>query len=382
MEFGLFMMPEHFPWDNWHVSWHQDLEEVVNAENLGFDEFWIGEHHSDNYEPVPSPEIMIAMAAAMTKRIKLGTGVINLPYHNDPFLVAERMAYLDNMIKGRLIYGFGGGALPSDYALFNLPREEARPRLDESIEIIRKLLTSREPQSWNGRHYKGENRKLMIGPYKGKDPHFGMAGLTSLSTYEYCGKHGWDALSIYFTPPKFTNNPAPSLCDMGKAMSSAAEAAGRDPLEARRNWKIVRECYVHPKGREAALDEIRAGVANSYDTYLFKVGLRPFMKIDINDPDEKVDLEYMAKNVQWIVGNPQECVDQIHHLYEEVGGFGTLIINNRDWVLQQEKRRSLELFARYVMPRLSGLEIGRKEQRYMGRDFPAPLPPELGGPAR
>lgn len=381
MRFGIFMMPEHFPWDNWHVAWQRDFEEIVNAENLGFDEFWIGEHHSANQEPVPVAELMIAMAAVMTKRIKLGTGTLNLPYHNDPFLVAERMAFLDNLIGGRLIYGFGGGALPSDQVLFNLSKEEIRPRLDESVEIVRKLLETREPISYNGRYYKGENRKLMIGPYKGK-AQCGMAGLTSLGSYEYCGRHGWDALSVYFTPAKFDNNPVPSLADMGNAVVAAAKAAGRDPVEARSKWKIVRECYVHPDGRQAALEEIRAGVRNSYDGYLFKIGLKPLMKMDRNEPDEVVTLEYMAKNVQWIVGNPQECIDQVHELYEAVGGFGTLIINNRDWVLQQQKRRSVELFARYVMPALEGLEVGQGRQRYMGRDFPDPLPPELGGRTR
>ena len=379
MRFGLFQMPEHYPWDNMHVSWKRDMEDIVFVENLGFHEAWIGEHHTGYYENVPAPDIVIATVATMTKRILLGTGTMNLPYHSDPFLLAERMAFLDNIIEGRLIYGFGGGALPDDQKLFNLTREEIRPRINESIEVIRQLLTTREPVTWNGKFSKGENRKLMIGPYMGK-AHFGMAGLTSLVTYDYCGKHGWDALSVHVVPPTYKNNKVvPSLRDQGMAMENAAKAAGRDPLEARRNWKVVREVYVHPEGRKAALDEIRAGVNNSYFGYTTKL-FGALMKQDSNEPEENIDLEYMADNVQWIVGNPQECVDAIHKVYEAVGGFGTLMINNRDWVQRDKKLRSLEMFARYVMPRVEGLEVGEREQRYLGRDFPAPLPLEHGGP--
>ena len=90
------------------------------------------------------PEFMIAKASAVTTRIRLGTGVINLPYQ-DPFLVAERLAFLDHLTHGRLEYGFGGGELPTDQALFQLDRSEASPRTNEALEIIWQLLTSEEP---------------------------------------------------------------------------------------------------------------------------------------------------------------------------------------------------------------------------------------------
>ena len=90
MKFGIFSMPEHVPWSNWTLSYDIDLEKIKIAEFLGFDEFWMGEHHAGGYENVPTPEFQIARASAVTSRIRLGTGTVNLPYH-DPFVVAERL---------------------------------------------------------------------------------------------------------------------------------------------------------------------------------------------------------------------------------------------------------------------------------------------------
>ena len=89
MKFGLFLMPEPFPWSNWTLSYDLKLEEIVYAERFGYDEVWVGEHHTGAYENIPAPDIFIAKASALTSRIGLGTGTINLPYH-DPFMVAER----------------------------------------------------------------------------------------------------------------------------------------------------------------------------------------------------------------------------------------------------------------------------------------------------
>ncbi|HEY9414802.1 MAG TPA: LLM class flavin-dependent oxidoreductase, partial [Pseudonocardia sp.] len=139
MRFGLFAMPEHPPIENWTLSYDRDIDDIVLAEKLGFSEYWIGEHHTGGYENVPVPEYMIAKASALTSRIRLGTGVINLPYQ-DPFQVAERLAFLDHLTHGRLEYGFGGGGLPTDQALFGLDRSEAAPRTTESLEIVWQLL--------------------------------------------------------------------------------------------------------------------------------------------------------------------------------------------------------------------------------------------------
>lgn len=357
MRFGVFTMPEHFPWDQQTLSFQRDIDEMVLAEKLGFDEYWIGEHHSGWYENVPVPEYMIAKASAVTHRIQLGTGVVNLPYH-DPFQVAERLAFLDHLVHGRLIYGFGAGGLPTDWALHNMDGEVMRPRMRESLDIIRRLTEAREPISYEGEFWQGQDREIQVRPYKGRNPEFALAGLTGVSSFELAGAHGWGSLSVHFTPPKFENNP--SFVDLeghAAALEASARGAGRDPVAARRQWRLVRECFV-AEDRESAVRQIRAGVKQSYD-YLISLGLGPLMKLDEAMDDSELTLDWMIDNGWWLVGSPDDVVARVKELYERLGGFGTLVLNSRDWGTTDTMARSLEMFARYCIPALEGLEVGR-----------------------
>jgi len=347
MRFGLFVMPEPFPWSNWTVSYDLKLEEITKAERYGFDEVWIGEHHTGAYENIPSPELFIAKASALTSRIQLATGTINLPYH-DPFLVAERMAFLDHLCHGRLIYGFGGGGLPSDKALFRLPAEEATPRLHEALDIIEALYATTEPIDHVGKFWSFERRRIQVRPYQER-PVFAIAGMTGTHNFALCGERGYAPLSIYFTPLRIEDNPGvPDLLALAAAMTGAAEAAGRDPAEVRGRWRICREMYVSDS-RNAAMAEIRDGLRRSYD-YLFKLGLGPLMKRDAAMGDPELTFEWLVDNIPWIIGSPKDCIRQLHELDEEVGGFGTLLINSREWLTTDRWYRSLELVGRYVMP--------------------------------
>jgi limonene 1,2-monooxygenase len=360
MQFGIFIMPEHAPWENWTLSYDRDIAHIVKAEQLGFDEFWVGEHHTGAFENVPVPEYMIAKASAVTHRIRLGTGTVNLPYQ-DPFLVAERLAFLDHLTHGRLEYGFGGGGLPTDKALFELPAEEATPRTNEALDIIEQLLTATEPLSYDGRFWQLHDRQLQVRPYQ-KHPPFAIAGLTSTNNFAICGERGWKPLSIYFTPIQIDDNPGvPDLQAHAEAMTTAAQKAGRDVDEARRLWRITREVYVSDD-RNSAMAEIRAGVKQSYE-YLLGLGLGALMKKDAKMADAEITFEWMIENLPWVIGSPEDCVRQIHELDEGVGGFGTLLINGRDWVTTDRYYRSLELFARYVSPQFTFREHQEHRRR-------------------
>lgn len=356
MRFGVFSMPEHFPIDQQTLSYTRDIDEMVLAEKLGFDEYWIGEHHSGWYENVPVPEYMIAKASALTSRIQLATGVVNLPYH-DPFQVAERLAFLDHLTHGRLIYGFGAGGLPTDWALHNMDGEVMRPRMRESLDVIQRLTAAREPISYEGEFWQGQDREIQVRPYKNRMPEFGLAGLTGSSSFELAAANGWGALSVHFTPPKFVNNPAfVDLEDHAAILDRAADAAGRDRTATRRGWRLVREVFV-AEDRESAIRQIRVGVKRSYD-YLISLGLGPLMKLDEAMDDSELTLEWMIDNDVWLVGSPDEVIAQTKSLYERLGGFGTLVVNSRDWGPTDQMSRSLELFARYCIPALEGLEVG------------------------
>ncbi len=353
MRFGLFAMPEHPPIENWSLSYDRDIDEIVLAEKLGFSEFWIGEHHTGGYENVPMPELLLAKASALTSRIRLGTGVINLPYQ-DPFQVAERMAFLDHLTHGRLEYGFGGGGLPTDQALFQLERSEAAPRTAEALEIIWQLLTSDEPVSYEACIGNTRTASCRSGPIK-RSPPFAIAGLTGTHNYARCGAKGWKALSVYFAPGDnngYPPNAPPDLAAHAAALTSAAAENGLDPPDvARQNWRITREVYVSDS-KDQAMREIREGVHRSYE-YLLGLGLGALMKKDENMPDAELTFEWMVEEIPWIIGSPEDCIRQIRELEEVTGGFGTFLINSRDWVTTDKWNRSLELFARYVTPQFT-----------------------------
>src|SRR5438309_4471632 len=139
LDFGIFLAPFHPVRENPTVSLRRDFELIEWLDELGYDEAWIGEHHSAGYEIYASPEVFIAAAAERTRRIRLGTGVKSLPYHN-PFIVAETMAQLDHMTRGRAMFGAGPGALPSDSEMFGLRPADLRPRMDEALNAVMPLL--------------------------------------------------------------------------------------------------------------------------------------------------------------------------------------------------------------------------------------------------
>ena len=347
MRFGLFLMPEPFPWSNWTLSYDLKLEEIVAAERLGFDEVWVGEHHTGAYENIPAPDLFIAKASALTHRIGLGTGTINLPYH-DPFIVAERLAFLDHLTHGRLIYGFGGGGLVSDRRFFDVDASDTGPRMREALDIIERLFATTDYIDYSGKYWNLERRRIQVRPYQAH-PQFSIAGMSGVHNFALCGSRGYAALSIYFTPVHIEANPGmPDLVAQGSALARAADDAGLDPVRARRDWRICREVYVSDS-KNAAMNEIRESLRQSYD-YLFKIGLAPLMKRDAAMPDAEVTFDWMVDNIPWIIGSPQECRAQIHEMNEAVGGFGSLLFNSREWVTTDRWYRSLELFARYVSP--------------------------------
>lgn len=347
MRFGLFLMPEPFPWSNWTLSYDLKLDEIVLAEKLGFDEVWVGEHHTGAYENIPAPDIFIAKASALTHRIGLGTGTINLPYH-DPFMVAERLAFLDHLTHGRLIYGFGGGGLVSDRTFFQLDASEGTPRMHEALDIIEQLYASTDYIDYTGKFWNLDHKRIQVRPYQ-EHPQFSVAGMSGVHNFALCGERGYAALSIYFTPTTIENNPGmPDLVAQGTALADAASTAGRDPARARNDWRICREVYVSDS-KNAAMAEIRESLKQSYD-YLFKIGLKPLMKRDAEMPDAEVTFDWMVENIPWIIGSPEDCIAQVNQLDEAVGGFGSLLFNSREWVTTDRWNRSLELFARYVSP--------------------------------
>src|SRR3954452_17921672 len=195
LRFGIFLAPFHKPGINPTLALQNDLDLVAWLDRLGYDEAWFGEHHSAGTEISASPEIMIAVAAERTRYIKLGTGVVSLSYHN-PLWVAERIVLLDHLTRGRVMLGVGPGALPTDAAMVGVREAQTGELLEQSFDVIMRLLTSEEPVTFRNDRWDLREARLHLRPYS--DPLFDVAfpAVASPSGPRLAGRHGVGLLSI------------------------------------------------------------------------------------------------------------------------------------------------------------------------------------------
>ena len=189
MKFGIFLAPFHRLGENPTLAIERDLELVQWLDTLGFDEAWIGEHHSAGWETIASPEIFIGIAAERTRHIKLGTGVISLPYHH-PLMVANRMVLLDHMTRGRVMMGVGPGALVSDAYMLGIEPTTQREKMDESLGVIVRLLTETQPISYESSWFELHDAVLHLQPYQ--RPHMPIgSGSCPVALGSCLGRQAW-----------------------------------------------------------------------------------------------------------------------------------------------------------------------------------------------
>src|SRR3954469_3128227 len=195
LRFGIFLAPFHPVGQNPTLALHDDLAWIEHLDRLGYDEAWIGEHHSAGYEIIASPEGFIATVAQGTGHIKLGTGVSSLPYHH-PLMLADRMVLLDHLTKGRVMLGCGPGALPSDAFMMGIPVAEQRDRMEEALEAILLLLRDEEPVTIKTDWFTLDNARLNVRPYT--QPHFEIAVASQVSPTgaRAAGRFGCSLLSL------------------------------------------------------------------------------------------------------------------------------------------------------------------------------------------
>jgi limonene 1,2-monooxygenase len=344
MKFGSFLGPFHRVGENPTLAMDRDLELIDWMDNLGFDEVWIGEHHSAGWEIISSPEVFIAAAAQRTRYIKLGTGVVSLPYHH-PLMVANRMVQLDHMSRGRVLFGVGPGALPGDAYMMGIPHETQRERMDESLGIIMRLFTETEPISYKSDWFELNEGMLQLRPYQQPHMPVAVASIQTPAGVALAGKHGASVLTI--TVPR---DPSAGPSDLKGLWSIAEEsAAEHNQTMNRHDWRLVLPVHL-AETRKEALDDIRMGSAQYLREYSEGTNGR---KAVFDGPMEKV-VDNMAETGSWIVGTPDDCIAAINRLQEQSGGFGGFLVQTVDWTSREKMMRSYELLARYVMPQFQG----------------------------
>ncbi len=340
MKFGIFLAPFHRIGENPTLAIDRDMELIEWLDHLGYDEVWIGEHHSAGWELIASPEIMIAAAAERTRHIMLGSGVTSLPYHH-PFLVAERFVQLDHMTRGRAMLGCGPGALVSDAYMMGIEAVTQRQRMEDALDAIMALLRGDEPVSMKTDWFELREARLHLTPYT--DPHFpiAVASVMTPSGMVSAGKHGLGVLSLGAGLP---GGPEAIAAHWKIAEETAAQ---HGTSMDRRQWRLVVNVHV-AEDDELALRQVHVRERHETVTYFEETLGRPPGRSD--DP-----LRDGVKAGTTLVGTPETVIRGIERLVEfSSGGFGGLLFRANEWADREQTLRSYELFARYVMPRFQG----------------------------
>ena len=343
MRFGTFMAPFHPPEHNPTLSLESDLELLQHMDKLGFDEAWIGEHHSAGSEIIASPEIFIMAAAERTRNIKLGTGVVSLPYHN-PLWVAERMVLLDHLTRGRVMFGMGPGALPTDAAMLGLEPSQMRPLLEEYIEIVMQLLTSDEPVNYESDRLTLKNARLHLRPYSEPLFDIAIAAVASPSGAKLAGRYGGGVLSLGATV-------AVGMDVLAHHWTIQEETAARYGRTAdRADWRLVGLMHLAETEEQAAKD-VEYGMEQWF-SYFQDVAAFPQMAVDGTNLQEQIDF---VNGGLGVVGTPEMAIKQIEDLLKQSnGGFGAYLTLAHNWANNEATKKSYELFARHVMPHFQG----------------------------
>jgi alkanesulfonate monooxygenase SsuD/methylene tetrahydromethanopterin reductase-like flavin-dependent oxidoreductase (luciferase family) len=360
INYGMFIMPFHDPAKPLAQCYDEDLELIVRAEELGFSEFWIGEHHTMRYENIVMPEIFIARALGETKRIRMGPAPACLNQHH-PAHVASRLAFLDHLSKGRLNLCFGAGSVSADQELYGAEPRNASAMVDEAIGMILKLWTTEPPYEMQGRFWsirlaKSVDEETGIGfihkPLQRPHPPIAMPG-TSLNspTMRTAGRLG-------FQPFGHCLIAGNVLADSWKTYEAAALEAGRQPKRA--DWKVARSIFLADSTQEARRRVRTNSLGRNYEYIgrLFdKGGGRRVYKRDQAMSDADCNLDYLMGE-QIIAGSPDEVLRRLLNLIEETGPFGTLILMGYDQDDKASWVRSTELFARELLPALNKAVCG------------------------
>ncbi len=345
LRFGIFMAPFHPAGESPTLALERDLDLIGHLDRLGYDEAWIGEHHSAGSEIIASPEIFIATAAERTRHIRLGTGVVSVSYHN-PLWVAERAVLLDHLTRGRFMLGMGPGALPTDATMIGLDQSETRQLLEDACDIIMKLLTTDEPVTFKNDRWDLRDARLHLRPYSQPLFDIAVAAVASPSGPRLAGKHGIGLLSIGATQ-------AAGFDILGLHWDVMEErAATFGTAVDRAAWRLVGMCHI-AETKEQAYRDVEYGIQQWFN-YFQHVAAFPQMAVgDGTQVREMID--FVNDSGLGAIGTADDCAAQIDRLTKQSnGGFGAYLLMAHEWANPVATKRSFELIAQHVIPQFQG----------------------------
>lgn len=358
MKLGTFMMPLHPPGRNASETLAEDREAILLADRLGYCEAFVGEHVTDVAENVTSCLMFLASLAHDTKNIVLGSGTINMP-NSHPAAIAAQVAMLDHILKGRFIMGISPGGLMSDAEVFGNFQKNRNAMFVESIDMVLKIWEADGPLDLKGEFFEVSTRKtaipeigqgLILKPWQRPHPRIvGTAVAPFSQGVAEMAKRGWQPISANFLLPEWVRTHWPKYVE-------GREAVGATPSAA--EWRVAKSIFVADD--EHIAQRYGKSAEGPYHFYFRQLvrklvgfsGRSNLFKLDPKQPDSDITPEYVTDRLV-IAGTVGSVVDQILAFREKVGDFGTLLYACHDWLDPVLGKRSMQLMAEEVMPRVN-----------------------------
>ncbi len=363
LRFGSFIAPFHALHDNPTLTIERDMQLVQHLDELGFDEVWIGEHHSAGYEVISSPELFIAGAAPRTRQIKFGTGVNSLSYHH-PLILADRIVQLDHQLRGRLMFGAGPGQLPTDAHMLGISPADQRRMMNESLECLVELFEGREvtrDTDW----FKLRDARLQLLPYQSPRMEMSVACAITPTGPVTAGRLGLGMLSLASSSSMGFNALGQHWAPYEAAARENGKAVSRD------SWRVVVNMHV-AESRAQALADLEWGVLDLFKYVRGVTGSVTEGQLGkIRTPGQGVEmLTTDGLGIFGILqaGTPDDIIAYIERLQEQAGGFGCLMFLAHNCADFAAVTRSYELFARYVIPHFKNSNRNREASLHWARD--------------
>ena len=335
LRFGVFLGPHHPLNENPTLALERDLQLIELLDHLDFDEAWVGEHHSGGFEIISAPEIFIAAAAERTKYIRLGTGVKSLPFYH-PFLVADELVQLDHMTRGRVMFGAGPGALPTDAYQMGIDPKDQRRRMDEALNAIVPLMKG-ETVSLETDWFTLKNARLQLDSYSKPMMEMAVTSIKSPAGAISAGKFGAGLLVL----GGMSDEALKIQCSNWEVCQETAKS--NDQIVGRNKWRITVMTHLSDS-LDQAKDDLKFGLKKWVDYSHNVLPNSPFPD-SIEDP-----INYGIENKILLVGTPEDAIREIERIDKITGGFGVFLLFAHNFVPWEAAKKSYELMARYVIP--------------------------------
>ena len=358
MKLAMFMMPLHPPGRTPWETYAEDREAILLADRLGYREAYVGEHVTDLAENVTSCMMFLASLAHDTKNVVLGTGTINMP-NTHPAAVAGQVAMLDHLLKGRFIMGISPGGLMSDAEAFGNYQKDRNAIFLECINMVLEIWRREGPYDLAGQFFNVTTGKTMIPdigqgtiikPYQKPHPPIVVTAVAPHSKgVTEAAKRGWGPISANFLLPEWVASHWPRYVEGRKAV-------GAEPHPS--EWRVAKSIFVADDDNVARRYGLSAeGPYHFYFKQLVRKlvgfgGRGNLFKLDQSESDESITADSVTPKLV-IAGTVNSVVDQILAFREKIGDFGTLVYACHDWLDPALGKRSMQLMAEEVMPRVN-----------------------------